>query len=77
MTYNVKPPAALWRLADFLDHRKTSTSRGSILPTYAEVARFIGVCPTVLTSWFSGRCCPQADKHVKIILAAAKFVPKH
>jgi hypothetical protein len=77
MTYNTKPPAALWRLADYLDYRKNSSARGSILPTYAQVARDIGVCPTVLTSWFTGRCCPKPDKHMKIILAAKKHIPKH
>lgn len=73
----MKPPAALARLARALDHRHGHTGRGSILPTYAQVARFIGVCPTVLTSWFDGRCNPKADKHLKIILAAKKFCPQH
>jgi len=77
MTYNIKPPAALARLGRALDHRHTATGRGSILPTYAEVAKFIGVCPTVLGAWLSGKCCPKQDKHVPIILAAAKFVRKH
>jgi uncharacterized membrane protein YkvA (DUF1232 family) len=77
MTYNIKPPAALWRLADYLDYRKNSSARGSILPTYADVARFIGVHQNVLVDWFMGRSCPSRDKHIKIILAAAKYVPKH
>jgi len=73
----MKPPAALARLARALDHRHTATGRGSILPTYAQVAAYIGVCPTVLGAWLSGKCCPKQDKHLKIILAAAKFCPKH
>ncbi len=73
----MKPPAALAKLARFLDYRHGNTGRGTILPTYAKVAREIGVCPTVLTAWFDGRCNPKQDKHLPIILAAAKFIPKH
>lgn len=77
MTYNTPPPAALWKLARFLDYRNGQTGRGTILPTKAQVAAYIGVCPTVLTAWLTGRCCPKADKHLAIILAAKRFCTKH
>jgi len=77
MTYNIPPPAALAKLARFLDYRDGQTGRGSILPTKAQVARAIGVCPTVLTAWLTGKCHPKADKHLPIILAAKRFCKKH
>jgi len=77
MIYNIKPPAALARLGRALDHRDGQTGRGSILPTKAQVAAAIGVCPTVLSAWLTGKCHPKADKHLPIILAAKRFCPKH